>query len=324
LAEWLVEQGIGEDRAILVEGGGIVAARIDWPGKAAPGQVEDAVLVSRAAGSPRGTVRLASGEQALVDRLPQGASEGAALRVEIVRAAMAEAGRFKLAQARPSERAPRPAPTLAGRLRDEGNDVRVVRQFPLSGWDELFGEAWTGAVAFPGGGLVISPTPAMTVIDIDGALPPRALALAAVPAIAAAVRRLDLGGSIAIDFPTLADKADRRAIDTALAEALSGWPHERTAINGFGLVQLVARLERPSLLHRFAQSRAGAAARLLLRRAERVADPGALLITAHPAVIAAISPRWRDDLARRSGRAVRWQDDPALAFEAGFAQAIAP
>ena len=36
----------------------------------------------------------------------------------------------------------------------------------------------------------------------------RALALAAVPALASAIRRMDLAGSITIDFPTLSDKAD--------------------------------------------------------------------------------------------------------------------
>lgn len=320
--EWLVEEGIGEHRAILLARGEIIAARLEWPGALAAGQVEDAVLVARTAGSKRGTLRFASGEEALVDNLPPEAREGAPHRAEVVRAAIGEKGRTKRAQARLATAPPRPAPTLAERLRGEGHGARVVRRFPEGDWEEVFAEAWTGTVDFAGGSLTVSPTPAMTLIDIDGALPPAALARAAVPCVAATIRRLDLAGSIGIDFPTLADKADRRAADSALANALTDWPHQGTAMNGFGFVQLVSRLARPSLLHRLAVDQAGGAARLLLRRAERIGEPGALLLTVHPAVHATITAGWEDELARRTGRALRWQDDRSLALEAGFAQAV--
>ena len=247
MAEWLIEEGIGEQRAILLEGSAIIAAQLEWPGALVAGQIEDAQLIARTAGSKRGTARFASGEEALVDQLPREASEGAQLRLKITRAAIAEAGRLKRALARPTDQPLRPAPSLAERLREGGHPARVVHRFPGEGWEDLVGDAFCRTVAFDGGSLLLAPTPAMTLIDIDGAAAPAALSLAAVPAIAATLRRLDIGGSIGIDFPTLPAKADRRAVDEALDEALRGWLHERTAMNGFGFVQLIARLERPSI-----------------------------------------------------------------------------
>lgn len=318
MPEWLVEEGIGEHRALLVRGGEVVAARLEWPGRLTAGRVEDARLVHFDPRCRRGAALFPNGEEALVDRLPASTSEGAQVRLQVTRAALGERGRFKRAQARPTTAAVRPAPSLAETL-----EARVVRHFPAGLWEEVWAEAWAGETAFSGGGLLFSPTPAMTVIDIDGTGPAAQLARGAVPAIAAALRRLDLGGSIGIDFPTLADKADRQAVDALLGEALADWPHERTAMNGFGFVQLVARLERPSLLHRLALSRAGTAARMLLRRAELVAEPGALLLTAHPAVADNLREDWLTELARRSGREVRIATNPALALDGGFAQAVA-
>jgi hypothetical protein len=197
----------------------------------------------------------------------------------------------------------------------------VVRRFPAGLWEELWGEAWAGEVLFPTGSLLFSITPAMTLVDVDGAAASAILARDAVKPLARAIRRFDLGGAIGVDFPSLERKDDRRAVDAALGEALADWAHERTAMNGFGFVQLVARLERPSLLHRLALSRAGAAARMLLRRAELVEEPGALLLTAHPAVVTQLMQDWIVELARRTGREVRLAGDPALALDGGFAQA---
>ncbi|HWK42884.1 MAG TPA: ribonuclease [Croceibacterium sp.] len=321
MAEWLIEEGIAEHRAVRLEGDAIAEARIHWPGELIAGTVADAVLASRTRGSTRGTVRFPGGEEALVDRLPASAAEGAAIRVEITRPALSEHGRRKLARARPSTSAP-VSPTLAEQLRDEGHDVRQVRRFRTSDWDELIAEAFAGEASFPGGALEFSPTPAMLLVDVDGTLDARALALAAVPALADALLRFDCGGSIGVDFPSLAAKADRKAVDETLAEALAGWPHERTAMNGFGFVQIVTRISRPSLLHRATFRRTAMAARLLLRRAEALEGAGALLLAGHPALEAELTPDILAQAARRTGRELRWEARPALAIEAPQAQLV--
>lgn len=331
-ADWLHEAGIGEERAILVSnglvsGGRILSARVCWGEALRPGLVAQARLVTRHAGSRRGVVRFEDGAEALIDQLPREATEGVTLTVRVTRAAIAERGRTKLpvVRAAPGE-APRPAPSLREELEATGASVKTVaitgRAFADNGWDELVEQAITGEVAFAGGAIIVSPTPAMTLIDVDGALPPLKLALGAVDAIADALHRLDIGGSVGIDFPTLHEKKDRQHVDKALGDALIDWQGERTAMNGFGFVQLVSRLERASLVARYARHPASAAARALLRQAERVTEPGALLLTAHPRVLDALTPQWEAELARRTGRTIRRKPDAALALSGGFAQGV--
>ncbi len=318
MAEWLVERGVAETRALLVEDGTVLAAKLHWPGEALAGQRLSAKLTSKQAGSQRGTAVSQTGLEMLVDRLPRDAAEGQSLDLVISRAAVAERGRLKQAQARlVSERDSR-----RSKAQDTFSDGTIVRRFEPGLWEEVWEAAWSGEVAFAGGSLLFSVTPAMTVIDVDGDGSPRELALASVPAIAAVLRKFDCGGSIGIDFPTIADKAGRRSVDEALAEHLADFPHERTAMNGFGFVQLVARLEGPSLLHRMEYSRVGAAARMVLRRAEQLDGAGTTQLTVHPALTAKLKTEWLDELRRRTGRAATVLTDPGIALGAGHVQIV--
>lgn len=318
MAEWLIERGIGEDRALLVEGDEVLAAKLRWAGELHAGTLVTAKLVNKPSGARRGLAVDGQGHEVLLDRLPPGLTEGAPIGVQITRAAIAERGRFKRAQGRAIDAGSVPVETPRECL-VPGTEIR---RFPVGLWEEVWESASSGQIDFSGGTLLFSVTPAMTVVDVDGLLPPRELALAAVEPLARWLQRFDLGGSIAVDFPTLEAKADRKAVDNALDLALHDWPHERTAMNGFGLVQIVARLDGPSLLHRMATSRVAAAARMALRRAEAVEEPGALLLTVHPAVKARFKPEWLEELARRTGREVRIETDPGLAIERSFAQAM--
>lgn len=323
MAEWLAERGIGETRLALVDGDRIVAAKLDWHEQLVAGARVEARIAKRRGGGTRAMAETPQGEEILLQRLPASATEGRSVTITITRAAIGERGRRKPAVGTLTDEAPRNW-RIADTLCAAGHEVREVRQFPVDGWDDILQSAFDGSADFEGGSLLFSATPAMTLIDIDGTLAPRELALAAVGPVAEQLRQFDLSGSIGIDFPTLSTKPDRQAVDDALGAALGDYRHERTGMNGFGFVQLVSRVSGPSILHRAQFRRTRAAIRLLLRRAERVAEPGALLLTGHPALQPLLRDEWHAELARRTGREIRWKSDPAVAIEGGFAQAIAP
>jgi hypothetical protein len=326
LAEWLIEQGIGETRAILVGEGEIVEAAIELPGTLRVGAVLDARLASILVPRLRGIAALADGSELLIEPLPPRLTEGEAIRVEIVREPIAEAGRAKLAKGRVSDREPGDGPTLRQRLAAAGHPVRDASLhgsdvFEEAGWSELLEQAATGVIPFSGGALRMSMTPAMTLFDVDGALPPAALAVAGAEAAGRAIRRFAIGGSIGIDLPTLGARDQRQAAAAAL-DAVLPQPFERTAVNGFGFLQVVRRRERASVAEIVQGDPVGAAARALLRRAERAGGSGTRTLTAAPVVINRIerNPDWTALLARRCGVAVALRSDPALALAAGHVQ----
>lgn len=321
MAEWVHEDSFGEYRSLLLEGDRIIAARMAWISKIAAGMILMAKVISRRAGSSRGLCMSEEGHEINVPDLPRDASEGSMVRLMIHREPMAERGRLKRAQGRffPFDNPPTlPDFELLGQS-------KWVRKLPQGTWEEVWNVASEGELAFPGGKIVISLTPAMTLIDIDGHGAPRALSLAAIPAIAKAIRWLDLAGSIGIDFPTIEAKADRKEIDAALENALEDWPHERTAMNGFGFVQIVARAEMPSLLHRLTYSRSKACALFLLRQASLIEGPGRLLLRCHPAVEQQMGEGLLIELAEESGRRlddIVVEPDPTLALTAPHAQLV--
>jgi hypothetical protein len=298
LPEWIIETGIGETRAALIEQGEIVEARVRRDGIIPAGTVLDGKLLAIA---PRVTVE-AAGEQFLLPHGLSGVSEGKKLVIEITREALGGSESWKRGLARRTDQSPRAAPPLA-----EGNAGTI------EGWDELLDEARSGIVSFDGGELRVEPTAAMTMIDVDGWLVPDKLAQTAAWAAARAIARLDLGGSTGIDFPGLRGKADRVAVDDILDSYLPK-PFERTAMNGFGFIQIVRPRARASLIE-LARDRAPFEARALLRRAG--SSIGATSLTAHPAVIAAIRPEWTTALERQVGGRLTLRPDPSLAMAGG-------
>ncbi|MFA5963428.1 MAG: ribonuclease [Sphingomonas sp.] len=310
MAEWLYEAGIGEARAALVEDGAIVAARIELDDGAPRA---GARLTGRLADAREGRVTLDRGGEVQLNGPARGVTQGATLTVEIAREAIPEPGRAKLPRALPTDEPPREAPDLLAQLGASGVPVRrLLAHQPdaleQAGWSELLDEALSGEIVFARGALRMTPTPAMVLFDVDGEPPLEPLAIAAATAVARAIRRHDIGGSIGVDFPTIAGKAARQAIGEAI-DAVLPPPFERTALNGFGFLQIVRRRSRASIPELLRADPAGAAARALLRAIERTPPPVPQVHRVGTRVHAALAahPSWVAEASRRAGTALTFE-----------------
>lgn len=328
LAEWLYEAGIGENRAALVERGRILEMAIERDGETGSrvGAVLSARLTRKADASGRGLATLDGGIVAQLTPVPGGLTEGAPLLVEIVRDALREGAETKPLRVRaaPAGAIPKEGPDLRARIAAMDLPVRVLGTgldlLEEHGWSEALEQAASGIVTTSGVLLRIAVTPAMTLIDVDGAGSAADVAIAGARAAGETIRRFGISGSIGVDLPTLQGKDDRQAAAAAF-DAMLPQPFERTALNGFGFLQIVRRRERASLIEALQADPVGAAALALLRRAERAQGHGALNLHAAPAVIARIEARsdWIEALARRVGVTVGLQPDAGLAISAGHA-----
>jgi ribonuclease G len=324
---WLYEAGIGENRALRLEHGELVQVRVERPdGRARPGAVVEGKFTRQWVAGKSGIVTLPEGQEVLLQPLPRGLTEGAGVRIEIVRSAIAErGGQAKRAKAQPAEEdsALRDGPDLLAELAASGLPVRQIHAheedaLARHGWHEAMDQAETGRIDFEGGSLLVSLTPAMTLIDVDGPLAPFELAKRAAREVAEALVRFDIRGNIGVDFPTLQAKAERSAV-TAIFDDHMTANCERTAINGFGFLQIVSRKTRPSVPEMLQASRVTNAALKLLRQAERDRGTGPLRLTAHPAVVNRLTPPLLEELARRTGRPVTVDPRGDIAIGGGSA-----
>ena len=303
-----------------MSGGAIIEARIQLDEVIPAGSVVPATLVSIGSNGRNAVARLADGREALLPVRPSGISEGQAFRLEILRESIPglEPWKRMIGRATDAELA---VIDLAEQLgaRELPFPPHANDLFEETGWLDLLGEAASGQVRFTGGELRISPTPAMTLIDVDGFIPSEQLARPGAEAAGAAIRRLGIEGSIGIDLPTTSGKSSRQAAAAALDAALGDVPFERTAVNGFGFVQVVRPRRSASLVELYAD-RANAEARALLRQAAKAS--GMIRLAAHPAVIAALERNrgWLDQLAREVGGEVTLRTVPGLAMSGGYAE----
>ena len=317
MPEWLIEGGIGETRAALVENGEIIEARIELEGAVRVGTVLEARLMDIGQAGRNAAASDSLGREYLLPKSPTGVTQGSTIRIEVTREHIPGAENWKRARARTTDGAIAEPRSLPGReltFPPHGRD-----ELADAGWGELIEEAASGEITFDGGRLNISLTPAMTLIDVDGWGAPEQLSVSGAAAAARAIRRLDIGGSIGIDLPTVKGKAERQRAGEAI-DAVLLQPFERTAMNGFGFLQLVRPRLRASLPEILAD-RAPAEARALLRRVA-LERTGPTRLAAHPAVVAVLEQRdeWLDDLARQIGGPVTLRSDASIPIHGAYAE----
>ena len=310
MRDWLIEPGIGETRTVRLSGDAIAEARIQIDGMDRAGDILQATLLT--AGRP--AVAVSGDEHFLLPKGAAGTTEGGSIFIEVTRERIPGGEPWKRPLARMADGASQPQRAeIAGEVLPFPDSRDRLRE---GGWADLLEEARSGVIGFDGGELRIYVTPAMTLIDVDGQLAPSDLAVRAAVAAAAAIVRHSIGGSIGIDFPTLSGKRDRRAVDETIDGALPQ-PFERTAVNGFGFLQIV-RPRRYASTFELAQDRPAFEARALLRRAA-LAGPGPKeLICPEPvATVIKRKPEWVDTLGRQVGGPITLRAVPSLPIHGG-------
>ena len=123
MPEWLIESGIGETRAALVEVDRILEARIELAGTIPAGTIAHARLLDCGTGGRNGTARDDSGTDYLLPHVPKEITEGASFNIEVTRPTLPgpEPWKRPLAKATRDER--RRPHSLAERLRSTGHSV---------------------------------------------------------------------------------------------------------------------------------------------------------------------------------------------------------
>lgn len=217
---------------------------------------------------------------------------------------------------------------VAAALRTALSDrLRVVR---AAFDDEIESEAAAlgePSYALPGGAAMhVSPTPALTAIDLDlgSATSARASKTAAqlaanialIPALARQIRLRELGGAILIDFGGLASRR-RPALRPALEAALATDPMTPRCL-GFtvlGLAEIVRPRVHPPLHELLRGPHAAALAALRACEDASRANPGRTpRLIAAPSLVAALEldAVALADFARRTGHSLALTADPAL------------
>lgn len=236
----------GERRAALVENGKIVEIHLQRDLRPILGQYGTGRIDRK---TPAGAYVVDGTGRELLIRGHIDETEGAYLDYQVSREEIAEPGRLKIAEAKAVEAVSSDTDAewhWQQRLEALAPSIGLVAN-PL---DDQFDLAQAGFSAVENAIVHFQRTKAGLVFDIDGTGDPFAINSAAAREIARLLRLFQIGGMVMIDFVAMESKAKRQEIAELFDAAASadGRPFERSAINGFGLMQVVRSRPRPSVL----------------------------------------------------------------------------
>lgn len=297
LTEYWVDDAPGERRAAKVEHGQIVEIHLQRFGQFVVGETGQARIVSK---TPAGTYLQSDDGREFSMRQQVALAEGGRVGFEITRGAIAEPGLVKPAEAKLLDgisASPVTAAVLWAR--------RFSGTMPTHDLSDAFDAALAGVSHTGDATTSFQRTKAGLVFDVDGTGDPLAINMAAATEIARLLRLYQVGAMVMIDFIAVDSKSARQKVAEVFdtAAALDPRSFERTAINGFGMMQVVRPRPMPSVLDQLFGTRIASLsdetqALWLLREASRSTGFGPRTITTRPAVATLLqSPLWQPLLA---------------------------
>lgn len=232
----------------------------------------------------RGIVQVEN-EEAVLQPLPPKLTEGELLSVEVMRSAWLEPSRNRLAKVSPVRK------TVEVTSFKVTRDFAGIPEFPdtiKEQWEDSHQVAEIGKVEFAGGSLTFSPTPALLAVDVDGV--GQGLSDVALLTLAKYIRLWKIGGSVVVDLPEASKEVRASALQN-FDRAMQDVAHERTRINGFGLLQIVLPRRGMSILERAQLDRSGTEAVRLLESAFHCDLHGRIALVARRDIIRWIESR---------------------------------
>jgi ribonuclease G len=257
LIEIWTDDAPGERRAALVVNNEIVEIHIQRDLHPILGMV-GAGRIDRQ--TPTGSYVIGDNGFEVLVRANTGKTDGAPILFQITRESIAEPGRVKPAEGREIADA-LPMTDVNSLWADRLQNLDISGAAPIiKPFGESFDRAMAGSSRIGDVTVHFQRTKAGLVFDVDGIGDPFAINAAAAREIARLLRLYQIGGMAIVDFVAVDSKSRRQDIADIFdaASVPDGRAFERSAINGFGLMQIVRSRPRPSVLDQLFGARIGA------------------------------------------------------------------